>query len=363
MGWRLGAVEGLGMIERAYWQGRRVLLTGHTGFKGAWLSLWLEQLGAQVYGLALAPDTEPSLYDMLGPMKRLRSRLGDIRDPTIVAEAVDEARPQIVIHMAAQSLVRRSYRAPVETVSTNVMGTVHLLNSLRTTDDLEAVVIVTTDKVYRDDGQERAHAEDDPLGGADLYSGSKAATEIVVASMRASFFTPRGVPIATARAGNVVGGGDWSEDRLVPDLWRAVSAGRSLRLRNPLATRPWQHVLEPLSGYLLYAERLARGSDLPSSLNFGPAPDDVLSVADVADTMLAAVNAPSRWVADDTPQPKETTFLAIDPTLAFRTIGWRPRLGPSEALEWTAEWYRAVTDGAEPRRVALDQISRYEALV
>jgi CDP-glucose 4,6-dehydratase len=359
---RLSAVEGLGMIGRAYWRGRRVLLTGHTGFKGAWLSLWLEQMGADVFGLALAPDTEPALYDMLGPMKGLRSRLGDIRDPAVVAEVVDEARPQIVIHMAAQSLVRRSYRAPAETVSTNVMGAVHLLDSLRTAEELEAVLIITTDKVYRDDGQERPYAEDDPLGGADLYSGSKAATEIVVASMRASFFAPKGIPVATARAGNVVGGGDWSEDRLVPDLWRAVSAGKSLRLRNPLATRPWQHVLEPLSGYLIYAERLASGGEVPVSLNFGPAPEDVLTVADVADAMLAAVNAPARWVKDDAPQPKEAKFLAIDPSLALRTIGWRPRLGPSEALDWTTEWYRAVAAGAEPRRVALDQIRRYEAL-
>ena len=351
------------MIERAFWRDRRVLLTGHTGFKGAWLSLWLEQLGAQVFGLALPPDTEPALYEMLGPMTGLRSRLGDIRDAAVVSEVVAEARPQIVIHMAAQSLVRRSYRAPVETVSTNVMGTVHLLDSLRTAEELQAVLIVTTDKVYRNDGQQRPYLEDDPLGGADLYSGSKAATEIVVASMRSSFFEPKGIPVATARAGNVVGGGDWSEDRLVPDLWRAVSAGKSLRLRNPLSTRPWQYVLEPLSGYLAYAERLVHDAAVPVSLNFGPAPDDVLTVADVADAMLAAVNAPTRWVKDDAPQPEEAKFLAIDPALALRSIGWQPRLGPAQALDWTTEWYRAVSGGAEPRQVALDQIRRYEALL
>ena len=276
------------MIERAFWRDRRVLLTGHTGFKGAWLALWLERLGAQVFGLALPPTIpSPRGFPNWRP-RRSRSRIGDIRDAGVVARAVQEARPQIVIHMAAQALVRRSYRAPVETFATNVMGTAHLLDSLRGAEGLQAVLVVTTDKVYRNDGNGHPFAEDDPLGGADPYSASKAAAEIVVASMATSFFGGKGV--ATARAGNVIGGGDWSEDRLIPDIWRAVKAGKPLRLRNPEATRPWQHVLDPLAGYLRYAERLASGADVPKALNFGPLPGDALTVAEIADAMLAAMH-------------------------------------------------------------------------
>jgi CDP-glucose 4,6-dehydratase len=362
VGLGLAALEELDMIERAFWRNRRVLLTGHTGFKGAWLSLWLEQLGAEVFGLSLPPDTEPALYSLLQPMPGLRSQMGDIRDPAAVAAAVAEARPHIVIHMAAQSLVRRSYRFPVETVSTNVMGTVHLLDSLRAADELEAVLIVTTDKVYRNNGHRHRFSEDDPLGGTDPYSASKAAAEHLVTCMRASFFEPRGVAVATARAGNVIGGGDWSEDRLIPDVWRAVRSGEPLRLRNPQATRPWQHVLEPLSGYLAYAERLASGADLPAALNFGPPPGEVLTVAEVANAMFAAMHAAPCWMAPEQPQPEEAQFLEIDPALAMRSLGWRPRLAPSQALQWTAEWYRAVSSGGAPRQAALEQIRCYEAL-
>jgi CDP-glucose 4,6-dehydratase len=350
------------MIERAFWRDRRVLLTGHTGFKGAWLALWLDDLGAKVFGLALPPDTEPALFSMLQPMAGLSSRLADIRDPDAVAAAVDEARPSVVIHMAAQALVRRSYRLPVETLCTNVMGTAYLLDSLRDIDDLKAVLVVTTDKVYRNDGHRHPFSESDPLGGADPYSASKAAAELLVASMAASFFAAKGVAVATARAGNVIGGGDWSEDRLIPDLWRAVRAGEPLRLRNPDATRPWQHVLEPLAGYLAYVERLASGAEVPSALNFGPPADDVLTVAEVADTMLAAVGSTQRWVKVEGPQPEEAQFLTIDPALAISSIGWRPRLSAMDALQWTAEWYGAVLNGADARQTATEQIRRYEAL-
>jgi CDP-glucose 4,6-dehydratase len=355
-------MEGLDMIDRAFWRNRRILLTGHTGFKGAWLCLWLERMGAEVFGLSLAPDTEPALYSLLQPMPGLCSRLGDIRDPAAVAAAVAEARPHVVIHMAAQSLVRRAYRYPVETLATNVMGTAHLLDSLRSAEELEAVLIVTTDKVYRNNGRRQPFSEDDPLGGSDPYSGSKAAAEHLVTCMRASYFEPRGIPVATARAGNVIGGGDWSEDRLIPDVWRAIRSGEALRLRNPQATRPWQHVLEPLAGYLAYVERLASGADVPTSLNFGPPPGDVLTVAEVANAMFAAMHAVPRWVEPQIPQPDEAQFLAIDPALALRTIGWQPRLTPSQALQWTADWYRAVSSGAEPRQAALEQIRNYELL-
>jgi CDP-glucose 4,6-dehydratase len=350
------------MIEHAFWRDRRVLLTGHTCFKGAWLSLWLEQIGAQVFGLALPPDTEPALYSLLQPFARLHARLADIRDPAAVAAAVDEARPQIVIHMAAQSLVRRAYRQPVDTFATNVMGTAHLLEAVRGVGGLQAVLVITTDKVYRNDGQGRPFTEDDPLGGADPYSASKAAAEFVVASMARSFFAAEGVAVATARAGNVIGGGDWAEDRLIPDVWRAVRAGAPLPLRYPQATRPWQHVLEPLSGYLIYAERLASGAAVPPALNFGPKPDEVLTVAEVAEAMLKAMQSPQGWVRAGGANPKEADTLAIDPSLAMRTLGWRPRLGPAQSVQWTADWYRAVNDGADPRRAAVEQIRRYEAL-
>jgi CDP-glucose 4,6-dehydratase len=303
------------------------------------------------------------LFSLLQPIPGLNSRMADIRNPVAVAAAVNEARPSIVIHMAAQALVRRSYRLPVETLCTNVMGTAYLLDSLRATDKLQAVLVVTTDKVYRNNGHQHPFSENDPLGGADPYSASKAAAELLVASMAASFFAAMGVAVATARAGNVIGGGDWSEDRLIPDLWRATRTGERLRLRNPEATRPWQHVLEPLCGYLMYAERLARGADVPSALNFGPPVDDVLTVAEVADTMLVAMNSSQRWVKTGVPQPEEAQFLAIDPALAMNSIGWRPRLNASQALQWTAEWYRDVANGADPRRVASEQIRRYEALL
>jgi CDP-glucose 4,6-dehydratase len=355
-------VEGLEMIDRAFWRGRRVLLTGHTGFKGAWLTLWLEQMGAEVFGLALPPDTEPALFSLLQPMSRVSSRLADIRDPQAVAAAVEEARPSVVIHMAAQALVRRSYRLPVDTLATNVMGTAYLLDSLRHADGLKAVLVVTTDKVYRNNGHRHPFAESDPLGGADPYSASKAAAELLVASMAASFFAAKGVAVATARAGNVIGGGDWSEDRLIPDLWRAVKADEPLRLRNPQSTRPWQHVLEPLAGYLTYIERLAAGAELPPALNFGPCAGDVLTVAEVADAMLVAMGSAQRWIVAEGPQPEEAAFLSLDPTLAMSSIGWRPRLSAPEALQWTADWYRAVAGGADPRQTASDQIGRYEAL-
>lgn len=351
------------MIERAFWRNRRVLLTGHTGFKGAWLSLWLEQLGADVVGLALPPDTEPALYSLVAPVMGLRSRVGDIRDPVIVAEVVAQARPQVVIHMAAQALVRRSYRLPVETFSTNALGTALLLDRLRAVEGLQAVLVITTDKVYHNDGDAHPFAEHDRLGGADPYSASKAAAELITASMGASFLAKAGVAVATARAGNVIGGGDWSEDRLIPDIWRAVTAGEPLRLRHPHATRPWQHVLEPLAGYLRYAERLAGGADTPRTLNFGPPPGDVATVADVADAMLDAMHTKSHWILDGGDQPEEAQHLTLDPTLAKRSLGWRPRLDARQAVQWTADWYRAVAAGTPARTVTLDQIARYEALL
>ena len=352
------------MIDQPFWRNQRVLLTGHTGFKGTWLSLWLEQMGADVFGLALPPQTAPSMFSMLQPIAKQVSFLGDIRDPEVVASAVREARPTVAVHMAAQPLVRRSFREPIETYGTNVMGTAHLLDALRRVSGLKAILVVTTDKVYRNDSRGGSFVESDPLGGHDPYAASKVATEFVVQSYSASYFAPIGVPIATARAGNVIGGGDWAEDRLIPDLWRAVQAGKPLQLRNPQSTRPWQHVLEPLSGYLAYVERLARGEQIPRALNFGPLPGDALTVAEVAEAMLAAILSPHGWVSEQprTPHPTESQYLALDPALAQATIGWQPRLTPAEALRWTAEWYNAVAKGANARTLSLDQLRRYRAL-
>jgi len=351
-----------------FWRGRRVLLTGQTGFKGAWLARWLVRLGAEVHGFGLPPHTQPDLASRLRPSEQFVSRIGDIRDRAAVASAVADARPAIVIHMAAQALVRRSYREPVETVTTNVDGTVNLLAALRADDAamaaLSAILVVTTDKVYRNDGGGRAFSENDPLGGHDPYSASKAAAEILTASWADSFFASAGVKVATARAGNVVGGGDFSEDRLVPDLWRAARAGQAAGLRYPRATRPWQFVLDPLSGYLAYLEALCGpgGASLPRALNFGPRAGDILTVGQAATLVLDGLGAARGWTEDSGPRPLEAAALTLDAGLAERTLGWRARLPARAALRWAVEWYRGFDEGADPGRLTTAQIERYEAL-
>ena len=356
------------MAEPSFWAGRRVFLTGHTGFKGAWLALWLSRLGAEVHGFSLAPEPGPNLFSRLQPLSNLVSTIGDIRDPTALRAAIAEARPSVVLHLAAQALVRRSYRDPVGTLQTKVDGTIGVLEALRAQDNvmagLAAVLVVTTDKVYRNAEDGRPFREDDPLGGRDPYSATKAAAEILTASWARSFFDPAGVPVATARAGNVVGGGDWSEDRLVPDLWRSVQAGEPAVRRNPDATRPWQHVLEPLSGYLAYAEALAgaASADLPRALNFGPAVDDILNVGQAAHLVLDGLGSDKGWTLAEGAQPHEARLLSLDPGLATRTLGWRSKLTARDSLAWSAEWYRAVDTGADPRALTAAQIDRYEAL-
>jgi CDP-glucose 4,6-dehydratase len=356
------------MISRPFWAGRRVFLTGQTGFKGAWLTSWLGRLGAEVHGFGLPPETDPNLYALLRPGPALVSRFGDIRDRAALAEAVAAARPSVVIHMAAQALVRRSYREPLATVETNVNGTINLLEALRGNEQvmasLAAVLVVTTDKVYSNANDGRAFNETDPLGGHDPYSASKAAAEILTACWAQSFFAATGVPVATARAGNVVGGGDWSEDRLVPDLWRAVRAGQSPVLRHPGATRPWQWVLEPLAGYLAYVQALAgtNGASLPRALNFGPPASDTLTVAEAAGLVLDGLGAAQGWTRAAGVQPVEAHSLTLDPGLAGRTLGWRTQLPAREALRWTVEWYRAVAAGEDAAHMTRTQIERYEAL-
>lgn len=350
------------MPDKAFWSGQRVLLTGHTGFKGGWLAIWLAEMGAAVYGLSLTPETTPALFGLLPSSVFAQSRLNDIRDAAAVSDAVAASKPTIVIHMAAQALVRRSYRTPVATMATNVMGTAHVLDAVRGQPELKAVLVVTTDKVYRNPENGRPFREDDPLGAHDPYSASKACAEILVNSWAQSFFTDSGVPVVTARAGNVIGGGDWSEDRIVPDIWRAINGRESLRLRHPRATRPWQHAIEPLAGYLRYAEAAASGGEIPSALNFGPYPDDVLTVAELVEAMFEAFGVAGQWREEPSASAPEMQALALDPSRAGETIGWRPRLSSREAITWTAEWYSRLAAGESAAALCREQIARYEAL-
>jgi CDP-glucose 4,6-dehydratase len=355
-------VTGSRIPDANFWYNRRVLLTGHTGFKGAWAALWLKRLGAEIYGFALPAEGEPNLWRELGASVLNGETLADLRDRTAIEAAVSRARPQIVLHMAAQSLVRPSFADPVGTIATNAMGTVNLLEALRACDDLAAALIVTTDKVYMNDNGGRDYIESDPLGGHDPYSASKAAAEILTRSYAASYFDPAGVPIGTARAGNVIGGGDWSADRLIPDAWRAVRASIPLRLRAPHSTRPWQHVLEPLAGYFLFVESLVGNLQTPRALNFGPSAGEQVTVGQVATAICEGLGAGRGWIPDDGEHPPEMTRLSLDSSLARNTLGWEPRLEYRSAVQWTAEWYAEHLAGADAARLCLDQIERYGAL-
>ncbi|RYG36402.1 MAG: CDP-glucose 4,6-dehydratase, partial [Burkholderiales bacterium] len=279
-----------GQIDPDFWRRKRVLVTGHTGFKGAWTTAVLRTLGAEVFGLSLPPPTTPSLFEIMGADGASVSVMADIREVSNIA-CIREWRPQIVLHMAAQALVRQSYADAIGTFASNVMGTINVLETLRGLTELEAILVITTDKVYRNDDTGRAFVESDPLGGHDPYSASKAGAEIATSSYAYSFFKDNGVPVATARAGNVIGGGDWSNDRIIPDIWRANREGRPVTLRMPEAVRPWQHVLEPVAGYLMYCEALASNAETPRTLNFGPPPSDVLTVAEVTERFLGGLQS------------------------------------------------------------------------
>ena len=348
--------------DQGFWRGKRVFVTGHTGFKGAWLCAWLDRLGAKVLGLALPPEDEPNLFALLGLEQRLDHRLGDIRDAPALDGAMSLFRPEIVLHLAAQSLVRRSYREPVETFETNVMGTINLLEAVRRTPSVRAAIVVTSDKCYENLGHHRPYRETDALGGEDPYSASKACAELVTGAWRHSFLST-GIALASARAGNVIGGGDWAVDRLVPDCIQALGAGRAIELRNPAATRPWQHVLAPLSGYLLLAERLyAEGAAYARAWNFGPPPADAIPVAKVVERVIAAWGAPGSWVATAEPGPPEARHLAVDAGLARAELGWSPRLDLATGLAWTVEWYRRQRAGEAAEALVAEQIARFEAL-
>ena len=349
--------------DARFWRGRRVLLTGHTGFKGAWLYLWLRSLGAEVMGYALEPAFEPSLWAIVGDAMigaGGRSIIGDIRDAGKVRGVVADAQPQIVIHMAAQALVRESYRDPLATYATNVMGTAHLLEACRGSSHLECVVIVTSDKVYENHGAGRPFVEEDRLGGHDPYSNSKACAELVTGSFRDSFFVD-GPPIASVRAGNVIGGGDWSPDRLIPDCVRALRMGRPVTLRYPDAVRPWQHVLEPLSGYLAMAQALVETPGTsPRAVNFGPDPASFCRVHEVVDAFSARFDGKPGWERDRAVHPAEAGALTLSSKLAERSLEWRPILCIEDALSWTADWYRAHAMGENMLTASQAQIAHYQ---
>lgn len=343
-----------------------MLLTGHTGFKGSWAALWLEALGANVYGLALDPPParlgEP-LWIALGRPAG-RGRIADIRDAAAVREVVDAVQPEIILHMAAQALVHPSYADPVTTYETNVMGLVHVLEAARRVPGLKAFVNVTSDKCYENREQLWAYRENEPMGGSDPYSASKGCAELVTASYRKSFFNRSGgASLASARAGNVIGGGDWAADRLVPDCIEAFGEERPVLIRNPLSTRPWQHVLEPICGYLMLAQALVeRGADVAEGWNFGPPDQDALPVKTVVDLLSGYWQQGAHWVQDPAEHPHEAMLLRVDAAKARARLGWRPRLPIAEGLRWAVDWYKAVAAGESAREYTIKQIAAYEAL-
>jgi CDP-glucose 4,6-dehydratase len=352
-------------VNPEFWRGRKVFLTGHTGFKGGWLALWLQHLGARVTGYALPPPTTPSLYEVAAVGTAVESIFGDIRDHDALVAAIERAEPEVVFHLAAQPLVRYSYAHPVETYATNVLGVVHLLEGVRRTSSVRAVVNVTTDKCYENHEWIWGYRENDRLGGHDPYSNSKACAELVTAAYRDSFLAAEAggggrVALASARAGNVIGGGDWALDRLVPDMLRAVARGEPVLIRSPHAIRPWQHVLEPLAGYLLLAERLhADGQGFGEAWNFGPVDGEEWPVQRLVEQLTAAWGGGAAWRLDERPQPHEASYLKLDATKAVVRLGWKPRWSVGQALEQIVAWHQAFLRGSSMRDVTLSQIEQY----
>lgn len=350
------------MLPRAgFWQGKRVLLTGHTGFKGAWLALWLQRLGAQVTGMALPAATQPNLFELTGKDQSLLARTCDIRNASALKSLVQDARPEIVFHLAAQALVRLSYQQPLETFATNVMGTANLLDAVRDVGSVRVVVAVTTDKVYQNREWPYPYREEDALGGHDPYSASKAAAELVIASYRASFFEAAGIAVASARAGNVIGGGDWSPDRLVPDAIRAWNANQPLHIRRPQAIRPWQHVLEPLAGYIKLAEALWHQPDLAGAYNFGPQTHEAATVREVVQLAQGAYGMGQVNWGDGSEGPHEAGWLALEIAKARSVLRVYPRWTLDESVRRTMSWYRQLHEGADARALCQSDILAYEA--
>lgn len=350
------------------WRDRRVFLTGHTGFKGGWLSLWLAMRGAQIRGYALDPATEPNLFTAASVSGSLDDVRGDTRDYPKLEAAMTGFAPEVVFHLAAQPLVRRSYADPLVTFATNILGTAHVMDAIRKTPSVRAVVCITSDKCYLNQEWVWPYRETDPLGGYDPYSASKACAEIVIAAYRSSYFPEHRVhehhvKVATARAGNVIGGGDWSEDRLIPDLVRGFQAKRPMLIRQPHAIRPWQHVLEPLHGYMLLAEKLLAGdAHSANSFNFGPGDEEPWSVERIANKLAAMWGDGATWMVDSVPEMHEAHLLRLDSSRAQAELGWRPRLGIDRALVWTLDWYRSWQQGADMKEVTQSQIAGFEKL-
>jgi CDP-glucose 4,6-dehydratase len=348
-----------------FWQGKRVLLTGHTGFKGSWMSLWLQYMGAQVVGYALAPPTKPSLFEVAEVGSSMTSIVGDIRDLAHLRAVFAEHQPEIVIHMAAQALVRYSYLEPVETYSTNVMGTVNLLEAVRATGSVKAVVNVTSDKCYENREWAWGYRENEAMGGYDPYSNSKGCAELVTAAYRNSYFHPdkysqHGVAIASGRAGNVIGGGDWAEDRLIPDIMRAIAQGSPVNIRNPHAIRPWQHVLEPLSGYLLLAQKLyEEGVVYAEGWNFGPNDEDAKPVQWIVESLTEIWGDGASWGLDKAEHPHEAHYLKLDCSKAKARLKWAPRWRLGQALDKIAEWHKKYQHGDNMKAITLQQIELY----
>lgn len=352
-------------MTTGFWQGKRIFITGHTGFKGGWLSLWLQQLGAEVTGYALMPPTKPNLFEVAEVAAEMRSVIADIRDLETLTSRMCEVRPDIVFHLAAQPLVRYSYSAPVETFETNVMGTVHVLEAVRQTSSVRACIIVTSDKCYENKEWAWGYREIDAMGGYDPYSSSKGCAELVAAAYRSSYFNPgthdeHAVAIASTRAGNVIGGGDWAQDRLIPDILRAIKIGEPLNIRSPFAIRPWQHVLEPLNGYLMLAKNLyINGSGFAEGWNFGPADEDAKPVQWIVEYLIHAWGEDTLWKFDQTQQLHEAHYLKLDCSKAHAKLGWWPKWGLNIALDKVVEWHKAAEQQANMRLVCKQQITEY----
>ena len=371
MGERKGAVENMvvrkNTIDRTFWSGKTVLLTGHTGFKGSWLSLWLQQLGAQVVGYALPPPTDPGLFFAANVAHGMTSIEGDVRDQSALTAIFEKYRPGIVIHMAAQSLVRHSYANPVETYATNVMGTVNVLEAARLCSGVRAIINVTSDKCYENREWIWGYRENEPMGGHDPYSNSKGCAELVTAAYRNSYFNPEehsdhGVALASVRSGNVIGGGDWAADRLIPDIMRAIVQGLPVKIRNPQAIRPWQFVLEPLSGYLMLAQKLwEEGAAYSEAWNFGPVDEDAKPVSWIADHLTSTWGKGASWALDGGDHPHEAHHLKLDCAKANLRLAWHPRMHLEQTLDAIIDWHHAHQAGHDMREVTLQQIAKYNS--